>query len=542
MKLKQILPLMLLPVLSMFSACSDDDSTVTSLQSLSLNKQSLTLSVGGSETLSCTFSPADAADNSVKWTTSDGSVATVSDNGLVTGVAEGTANIIATSTAHRNIADTCIVTVGNGGSATLTVNGEVSGTWKKNTIVNVTGHLTVPKGQNLTIEEGVQVIFNTDGVGTSHTPIEFIVDGSLYTKGTEENPILLSIPEEMRTADNSFGGLWGGIVATAECPEMLIDHTIIEYTGGAVSQDSPSALKGIYTPGEDYDPQITTNNVNGRYIITNSVLRYGVSDGIYMMGGQGIIQHNTFVANGETGGEAVNVKAGCKVDVAYNLMFSPNTNGLKLSSSGQNDEAGRKQALVCAYNNTIVNAGWRRDGVKGGSVYVEKNALVSVFNNLMVNCKFKAMTPKWGKPAVDAGAASESVIDYNYYAAGSVSSNLPQDVEDQTTNSFLGYTTANKNVFTDYIDLHSPVSASAGDAKTNPSFVNYDINAVGLLEYRYNDAWDFHVNASSPVLKGAYSGTDTKMQPYFAANALSVGGQSYVSEKAAARFGAFGTR
>ena len=46
-----------------------------------------------------------------------------------------------------------------------------------------------------------------------------------------------------------------------------------------------------------------------------------------MMGGQAIIQHNTFAANGETGGEAINVKAGCKVDAAYNLIFSPNTNG-----------------------------------------------------------------------------------------------------------------------------------------------------------------------------------------------------------------------
>ena len=256
-----------------------------------------------------------------------------------------------------------------------------------------------------------------------------------------------------------------------------------------------SAWKGIYTPGDDFDPQITTNNVNGRYVITNSTLRYGVSDAIYMMGGQGIIQHNTFAGNGETGGEAVNVKAGCKVDAAYNLMFAPNTNGFKLSSSGQNDEAGRKQALIRAYNNTIVNAGWRRDGVKGGSVYVEKNALVSVFNNLMVNCKYKAQTPKWGNPAIDAGCATESVIDYNFYAAGTVSSDLPQDVEEGTLNSFLGYTLPNKNVFTDYIDLHSPVAASAGDEATNPLFVNFNLNAVALTAYVLNPAWDFHVAA-----------------------------------------------
>lgn len=425
---------------------------------------------------------------------------------------------------------------------TTTVSGEVSGTWSKGSTVNVTGHISVPKGQSLTIEEGVNVIFSSDGVGASHTPIEFIVEGNLYCKGTTDAPVRLTVSENERTTANAFKGLWGGIIATSDCGEMLIDHTIIEYTGGAVAQDSPSVLKGIYTPGDDYDPQITTNNVNGNYVITNSTLRYGVSDAIYLMGGQAIIAHNTFAANGETGGEAINVKAGSKVDASYNLIFSPNTNGFKLSSSGQNDEAGRKQALVRAYNNTIVNAGWRRDGVKGGSIYVEKNALVSVWNNLMVNCKFKAMTPKWGSPAIDAGAASESVIDYNFYAAGTVESTLAQDVENGTTNSYLGYTLKNKNVFTDYIDLHSTVAASAGDAATNPLFVNYDINSVALTEYVWNDAWDFHVSASSPVLTGAFSGSDASMTPYFATTGLSVAGTTYTSEAPAARFGAFGTK
>ena len=418
-----------------------------------------------------------------------------------------------------------------------------TGVWAKNTTVKVAGHhVVVPEGQSLTMEEGVTVLFDDGGVGASHTPIELIVEGSLYCKGTEENPVRLTVEESKRTAENAFAGLWGGIVATEKCPEMLIDHTIIEYTGGAVSQDSPSALKGIYTPGEDFDPQITTNNVNGRYVITNSTLRYGVSDAIYMMGGQGIIQHNTFAGNGETGGEAVNVKAGCKVDAAYNLMFAPNTNGFKLSSSGQNDEAGRKQALIRAYNNTIVNAGWRRDGVKGGSVYVEKNALVSVFNNLMVNCKYKAQTPKWGNPAIDAGCATESVIDYNFYAAGTVSSDLPQDVEEGTLNSFLGYTLPNKNVFTDYIDLHSPVAASAGDEATNPLFANFDMNAVALTDFVLNPAWDFHVAANSPVLKGAYSGNESRMQPYFGQTGLTVGGVAYTTDAPTARFGAFGTK
>lgn len=424
----------------------------------------------------------------------------------------------------------------------ITAAGEVSGVWSKGSTINIDGHITVPEGKSLTIEEGVTVIFNEKGVGASHTPIEFIVDGNLYSKGTATNPVRFTVAEQLRTEANTFAGLWGGIVATEKCAEMLFDHTIIEYTGGAVSQDSPSALKGIYTPGDDFDPQITTNNVNGRYVVTNSILRNGVSDAIYMMGGRGIIQNNTFAANGETGGEAVNIKAGCKVDVAFNLMYSPNTNGLKLSSSGQNDEAGRHQALVRAYNNTIVNAGWRRDGVKGGSIYVEKNALASVFNNLMVNCKFKAMTPKWGQPAVDAGPASECIIDYNFYAAGTAESTLPQDIEEGTTNAFLSLTAANKNIFTNAIDLHSPISASAGDQATDPQFVNFATATNPLTDFCLKNGIDFHVSADSPVLNGAYTGNEAAMNGYYVSEGLSVNGITYNTQAAAARFGAFGTK
>lgn len=427
----------------------------------------------------------------------------------------------------------------------ITANDTVYGIWEAGSTITVSGHhLTVPEGQSLTIEEGVTVIFDDNGVGASHTPIEFIVDGSLYCKGTAERPVRLTVAEDQRTTANAFKGLWGGIVATESCPEMLIDHTIIEYTGGMVSQDSPSGLKGIYTPGDDYDPQITTNNVNGRYVITNSTLRYGVSDAIYMMGGEGAIYNNTFYANGSTGGEAINVKAGCRVDAAFNLIYSPNTNGLKLASSGQNDEAGRHQAMIRAYNNTIVNAGWRRDGVKGGGIYVEKQALVSVYNNLLVNCKFKAMTPDWGNPGLDdgaEGAALASVIDYNFYTAGTAESTLPQDVADGTTNAYLSLVAPNDDVYPEAIDVHSIFSTSAGDAATDPQFVNFPYLTNPLTDYVLDTDWDFHVAPTSPVLQGAYNGNDADMQPFFSTTGLSVNGTTYRTPAPANYFGAFGT-
>ena len=409
--------------------------------------------------------------------------------------------------------------------------------WPADTVVNLNDHYTVPEGTTLVIKEGVQIIASTDGVGANAVPVEFTVNGNLICQGTEEKPILFSVDPSMRTEENQLAGLWGGIVATETCEEMLIDHTIIEYTGGGVTIGSPAATAGIYTADDDAYPQITTYNKDGRYVITNSVLRYGWSDGIYMMGGNGIIANNTFYANGFDGAEAVNVKAGCKVDVAQNVMFSPNTNGLKLSSSGQSEVRG--QALIQAYNNTIINSGWRRDGEKGGCVYVEKNALANVFNNLIVNCKFRAMTPSFTIPNnPEEGYDNSSVIDYNYYASGSQRSDIVFADESGVAFAWEGYNYAHEDYNQGVVDAHSTI-ATETDSK-DPKFVNFDINAVPLTSYAFDEDWDFHVQSDSPVLSGAYSGNDAAMMPYFQTEGLEVYGTTYNSPAVEARYGAFG--
>ena len=85
----------------------------------------------------------------------------------------------------------------------------------------------VPEGKTLIIKEGVQIIVSTEGVGANLLPVEFTVNGNLYCEGTEEKPILFSIPEADRTEANTFAGLWGGIVAGSTCEEMLIDTMLI---------------------------------------------------------------------------------------------------------------------------------------------------------------------------------------------------------------------------------------------------------------------------------------------------------------------------
>lgn len=427
--------------------------------------------------------------------------------------------------------------------------GEVSGVWEAGSTVYVDGHIVVPEGESLTIEEGVTVIFSDAGVGVNHTAIEFSVDGNLYCLGTAENPVRLTVDESLRTADNTFAGLWGGIVAGATCEEMLIDHTIIEYCGGQVIEGSPAAENGYYTAGDDAYPHITTNNVNGRYVITNSILRNGWSDAIYMMGGNAIIADNIFSAIGYDGAEAVNVKSGCTVDVTRNIMFSANTNGLKLSSSDQSEV--RHQAQICAYNNTIIGSGWRRDGEKGGGIYVEENADAGVFNNLLVNCKFRATTPAWDEPgSEDCYDGENSLIDYNYYASGTVKSSIVFSGEYEDDGETLlysgveypyqGYAFDHEWYDNDKVDVHSVRARTAEEAVSlDPKFVNFDLN-MDPASYTFNDSWDFHLQAGSPALDASKTYTAGGRQPYFGTTGLQINGQTYTSPAIGNWFGAYG--
>ena len=87
-----------------------DPTPTPTLKSISLSPSSLALIVGGSQTITVTANPSTIS-NSVTWSSNHTSVATVSDNGVVTAVGVGTATITATSTVDTSIKATLIVTV-----------------------------------------------------------------------------------------------------------------------------------------------------------------------------------------------------------------------------------------------------------------------------------------------------------------------------------------------------------------------------------------------------------------------------------------------
>ena len=82
----------------------------TRVTGVSFNKTTLKLNPGESETLTATVTPSTAGNKSVTWTSNDTSIASVDQNGKVTGVAEGTATIIAITEDGGKMA-TCTVIV-----------------------------------------------------------------------------------------------------------------------------------------------------------------------------------------------------------------------------------------------------------------------------------------------------------------------------------------------------------------------------------------------------------------------------------------------
>lgn len=83
--------------------------TIISVTGITVTPTTATVKAGSTTTLTATVAPANATNKSVTWTSNNESAATVA-NGVVTGVAEGTATITAT-TVDGSFTANCTVTV-----------------------------------------------------------------------------------------------------------------------------------------------------------------------------------------------------------------------------------------------------------------------------------------------------------------------------------------------------------------------------------------------------------------------------------------------
>ena len=78
---------------------------------ITLSSSTLGLSVDDTHRLTATVLPSDADNPNLTWTSSDETIATVDQTGLVTGIAEGTCTITVSATDGSDVSATCLVNV-----------------------------------------------------------------------------------------------------------------------------------------------------------------------------------------------------------------------------------------------------------------------------------------------------------------------------------------------------------------------------------------------------------------------------------------------
>ena len=358
--------------------------------------------------------------------------------------------------------------------------------YPKNSIVwthdtTLTGSVEIPEGTSLYIEQGVTVTCKSD----VQVPIELVVLGNLYCMGTAEEPVTF-ISDRKQPAD------WGGIICGYNAGEVVLSHVDIAYAGATPTESSFSYQNRLFKTTIDGGvPAFHFCNVKGRFVIADCYFHDNYNDQTYFTGGNGVICHNIFADSGNAadGGEAINVKSGCKLDVAYNLIYNACTNALKLSNAGNNDSIPLTEMTV--YNNTIVNCGWRRSkNKKGGSIWVEKAAKPVLVNNLIYDCRFGLKQPK-----KDGADMESSVLTPNYYYASTETG-----VKQMANGASLG-------IWLD-TDFHSSV-AGEGDPlfslfTQNPSMnINCEVDDTSKgAPLAFDPSWDFHLASNSPALTG----------------------------------------
>ncbi len=194
--------LMLGAALFMAVSCEKD----VPVTALSLDRQEAVVEVGATLTLMPVIDPVDATNKGVIWTTDNASVATVA-NGVVTGVALGSATITATSDENPLFTASCVITVEPSTGQVITVSGDITSDtkWYAQAKYLLSGYVYVKNNAVLTIEPGTVIR------GVSNTKATLIIErgSKIMAAGTAEKPIVFTSD---KPAGQRATGDWGGLV------------------------------------------------------------------------------------------------------------------------------------------------------------------------------------------------------------------------------------------------------------------------------------------------------------------------------------------
>lgn len=176
------------------------------VESLSLDRDDATVAIGATVSLLPIIDPLDATNKNVTWSTSDATVATVND-GIITGVALGTATITATSAENVTYKAECEVTVIPSTGQVITISGDITTDtkWYAQAKYMLSGFVYVKNNAVLTIEPGTLI----KGVSNSKATLIIERGSKIMAAGTASQPIVFTSD---KPAGQRATGDWGGLV------------------------------------------------------------------------------------------------------------------------------------------------------------------------------------------------------------------------------------------------------------------------------------------------------------------------------------------
>ena len=222
-------------------SCSDDDEKegTIAVSAVAVNPTTAAVKPGATVTLSATVTPEDATDKTITWSSSDEKVATV-DGGKVTGVAEGTATITATTKSGDKTA-TCTVTVSEDAPAVIedTLEGNITAdrtisAANKNFLK---GFVYVKSGATLTIEAGS--VIKGISVASGERAASLIIEpgAKIIAEGTVDKPIVFTSDKE---PGKRVTGDWGGLIICGNARVNRTNQPTIEGGPGTHYGDTTS--------------------------------------------------------------------------------------------------------------------------------------------------------------------------------------------------------------------------------------------------------------------------------------------------------------
>ncbi len=397
------------------------------------------------------------------------------------------------------------------------LSGNVSGTMGSGKTYTLSGDITVPVGDTLTLQSGVTIKIPGK--------YDIIVKGTFISLGTQSAPNWItsgtthqdqpfsSITAAL-TSDPAFQGQWDGINCDTTCALFVMKWTHLEF-GGATFGQAPVAGTTAGTASW----LILFQNLNGTFDLEDSWIYGSTDDAVRITDGNVNVMRNTFEKCGSNTGESLNVKSGTVGDIAYNVFVGAATNGSKISNAG----ALPIECNIHCYNNTYVDCGYRQASTSGhgGSIDLEKDAEGNIYNNLIVNCKIglrivnsaDTLNAKYGNSYFYGDDVS---VTGEFYSVGDVTHPQLTDIPAPSSYLPVGYVPGAAYDGTSVVGLNNPTFKTFTLPNTNYQNVN---NAAGF---------DFHLNSGSPAIgKGttAFAAlAKVKLDPNYGATAITAPG------------------